>query len=388
MTFFKRLTVAGFAATAIGFGPARMGFGLFVPEFKAAFSMSDTSVGIVSSISFAGFFAGLLIAEWGLERRGPAFPVLTGLAASTLGLAITALAPNVTVLTIGICVAASGAGFAWTPFNDAVHRKVHDTDRPTALSEISTGTSAGIALAGAVALIMVLTGFNWRACWAIFALAAAMALVTNWLSLRQVDKARPTTPVPRYKDLLQAKSRPLFAIAFVYGITSAVFIAFAGDWFSQSGVTGLPDGTVPSTMFVIYGIFGLTGLITNRVRDAIGLVWLLRTLLIVAAASLVTATFLPGHWIGLLLSAGLQGVNVMMISAVLAFWSERLFPSAPSMGLTATLLATAAGNICGPALAGLITDAADSRTMFLATASLPVVTAFLLRKSTILNRSD
>ncbi|WP_080458740.1 hypothetical protein [Roseovarius sp. A-2] len=38
---------AGLAATAISFGPGRMGFGLFVPEFNATFAMSDTAVGLI-----------------------------------------------------------------------------------------------------------------------------------------------------------------------------------------------------------------------------------------------------------------------------------------------------------------------------------------------------
>ena len=63
MTFFHSLSAAGFAATAISYGPGRMGFGLFVPEFKSAFLMSSSTVGLVSSLGFVGFFIGLLIAQ-------------------------------------------------------------------------------------------------------------------------------------------------------------------------------------------------------------------------------------------------------------------------------------------------------------------------------------
>lgn len=75
-----------------------MGFGLFVPEFKSAFSMSSSMVGLVSSLGFVGFFIGLLIAKFSLNRRGPKFPVVTGLAAATIGVSIIALAPNIAVL--------------------------------------------------------------------------------------------------------------------------------------------------------------------------------------------------------------------------------------------------------------------------------------------------
>jgi predicted MFS family arabinose efflux permease len=69
----------------------------------------------------------------------------------------------------------------------------------------------------------------------------------------------------------------------------------------------------------------------------------------------------------------------MMTSAVLAFWSERLFPSLPSLGFTAALLAAAAGNVVGPAVAGMVSEAIGADAMFLATAALPGLTALLLR---------
>lgn len=386
MTYFQSLSAAGFAATAISFGPARMGFGLFVPEFKSVFSMSQSMVGLVSSVGFAGFFVGLLIAQFFLNRRGPEFPVLSGLAAATTGLAIVALAPNVPVLATGVFVAASSAGLAWTPFNDAVHRKVREVDRATALSEISTGTSLGIAAAGAVAAAMVLIGFNWRVCWAIFAAASALALVGNWAALRQVEKARRDGRAPSWRALMRREAAPLFAIAFLFGITSAIYISFAADHFAQEGVPGLPKGAAPALVFIAYGVFGLAGLLTGRVRNMTGLTWLLRGLLAVAAGSLALAALLAGSWTGLVTSAGLQGINVMMTSAVLAFWSERLFPSLASTSFTVTVLFMAAGSVLGPGLAGLVSDGFGPDAMLYGAALLPAIAAAALRDRSVSER--
>jgi predicted MFS family arabinose efflux permease len=386
MTYFQSLSAAGFAATAISFGPARMGFGLFVPEFRSVFSMSQSMVGLVSSIGFAGFFAGLLIAQFFLNRKGPEFPVLSGLIAATLGMGTVALAPNVPVLSAGVFVAASSAGFAWTPFNDAVHRKVREIDRPTALSKISTGTSLGIAAAGAVALAMVFIGFDWRVCWAIFAGASALALIGNWAALRRVEKDQRDGPIPSWRELICREAAPLFAIAFIFGITSAIYIAFAADHFAQAGVPGMQEGAIPALVFISYGVFGLAGLLTGRVRDLMGLTWLLRGLLAIAAGSLVLAALLAGSWGGLITSAGLQGVNVMMTSAVLAFWSERLFPSLPSMSFTATVLFMAAGSVFGPGLAGLVSEGLGPNAMLYGAALIPTVAAATLRSKSVSER--
>ncbi|MDF3420260.1 MFS transporter [Sulfitobacter sp. KE29] len=386
MTYFQSLSAAGFAATAISFGPARMGFGLFVPEFKSVFSMSQSMVGLVSSIGFAGFFVGLLIAQFLLNRRGPEFPVLSGLIAATIGLGIVALAPTIPVLATGVFVAASSAGLAWTPFNDAVHRKVGEVDRPTALSKISTGTSLGIAAAGAVALAMVLIGFNWRVCWGIFAGTSALALIGNWAALRQVEKDQQDGPAPSWRDLMRREAVPLFAVAFIFGITSAIYISFAADHFAQKGVPGMPKGATPALVFIAYGIFGLIGLLAGRARNLMGLPWLLRGLLAIATGSLVLAASLAGSWGGLITSAGLQGVNVMMTSAVLAFWSERLFPSLPSMSFTATVLFMAAGSVFGPVLAGLVSKEFGPDAMLYGAALIPLTAAVALRDRLVSER--
>ena len=69
----------------------------------------------------------------------------------------------------------------------------------------------------------------------------------------------------------------------------------------------------------------------------------------------------------------------MMISAVLAFWSERRFPSLPSLSFTAALLAAATGNVLAPATAGVVSEVIGAEAMFLCAAALPATTALLLR---------
>src|SRR6056297_2365028 len=357
ISYFRSLSAAGFAATAISYGPARMGFGLFVPEFRSAFSMSAPAIGLISGLGFAGYLLGLLAAEAMLVRRGPRAPVVTGL------------------------LAASSAGFAWTPFNDAVHRKIGDGDRPAVLARVSTGTSLGIVGAGLASLGMALTGLSWRACWAFFAAAGAVALVISRIGLRDVGKAVPAQGQGNgWRDLLNVRAIPLFAIGFIFGVTTAIYIAFAADHLvATGGVPGVPAAATPALLFIFYGFFGLTGLFTGRVKAKAGLPALLRTLLLAGALSLVLVAVTRESWAGLVVSAGLQGVYVMMTSAVLALWSERLFPSLSAMGFTATLLATAVGSVLGPALAGVASEAMGAATMFIGAAALPAIAAAALR---------
>lgn len=357
-----------------------MGFGLFAPEFRSAFSMSSSAIGVVSSLGFLGFLIGLLIAQALLDRRGPGLPVLIGLSAATLGMSLVGLAPNLPVLAFGVFTAASSAGLAWTPFNNAIHRYVSEQNRPTALSVVSTGTGIGIALAGVAALVMVLMGLSWRVCWAFFAAASAVALLGNWAAFRGIEKTAGGGPRDGWKELLHTPAVPLFVIGFAYGTTSAVYIAFGADHLVTSGgMVGIPVNATPAFVYICYGLFGLTGLLTGRVTNRIGLLILLRFLMLAGAVSVSLVAILPDSWAGLIVSAGLQGVHVMMTSAVLALWSERLFPSLPSLSFTAALLAAAAGSVLGPALAGIASDVFGAEAMFLGIALLPALTALLLR---------
>lgn len=353
MTPFLKISAAGFAATGIAYGPARMGFGLFLTEFRPTFSITDQTAGLLSSLGFAGFLVGLVIAQAATSARGPRLPVVLGLLSATSGLGIVAAAPDLSVLAVGVFLAMSSAGFAWTPFNDAVHRQVAAPARPAALSVVSTGTGLGIVAAGVAALLMSLLGISWRLCWAAFAVASALALLANWLALREVAGPADEADDARWRLLLRFAAIPIFVIGLSFGTCSAIYISFAAEKIQQAGgVAGLPARAAPAIVFICYGAFGLLGLATGSVRAALGLSWLLRLILLACAGSFALLAWSPGTWWAVVLSASLQGIYVMMMSAVLAFWSESLFPALPSRSFTAVLLAVAAGSVLGPAAAG------------------------------------
>jgi predicted MFS family arabinose efflux permease len=195
-----------------------------------------------------------------------------------------------------------------------------------------------------------------------------------------VEKAGDTGPENAWRALVHAAALPLFLIGFAFGTTTAIYISFVADrMVTVGGVPGLPVAATPALVYICYGLIGLSGLLTGRIKAMIGLPWLLRLLMAAGALSLVLVAITPGTWAGLVLSAGLQGVHLMMVSAVLAFWSERLFPALPSLSFTAVLLAAAAGNVLGPLAAGLASDAMGARAMFLGAAVLPALTALFLR---------
>lgn len=379
MTRQARLSVAGFLATAITFGPGRMGFGLFLSQFRGEFALSSGTAGLISGLGFFGFFLGLLAAYGLTARKDPRLPVVAGLLAAAFGASVVAAAPGVVLLAAGVFFLMSSAGFSWAPFNNAAHRELPDESRPRALSVVSTGTSLGVAAAGLTALILGLAGPSWRVAWAAFAIAAALAALANFAGLREVAGSPGPQSGRPWGDLIAASARPVYAIAFSFGASTAIYISFAADRIEQAGgLPGLPQSASSSVVFIAYGVFGLGGLATSLVRREIGLTWLLRLLLGASVVSHALVALAPTSWPGIALSAGLQGLFVMMISATLAFWSERLFPHMPTLGFTAALLWVATGSVIGSVLTGFAADAWGGGTIFFGAAALSAATGLAI----------
>ena len=147
-----RLGLAGFFAIAVAFGPARSGFGLFLPDFRREFGLSTEVSGVIAGGSYGGYLVALSLVGLFAARFGPRLFVTVGGISATTGMILVAIAPNAPLLATGLILAASYAGWSWSPYNDAVEREVPSRWRGRVLSAISTGTTFGLAMAGLIAL--------------------------------------------------------------------------------------------------------------------------------------------------------------------------------------------------------------------------------------------
>jgi predicted MFS family arabinose efflux permease len=382
-----RLSLAGFFATAVAFGPARMGYGLFLPEFREEFALSTEASGFIASAAFAGFFLALLLTGFLTARFGSRVPVVAGGLSAFSGMAVVAFAPGVAVLALGIVLAATSAGFSWVPYNNFAERAVPERRRGRVLSVVSTGTTFGITAAGLLGLAIVFYGLTWRLTWALFAASglAAAALNASVLGGNLKSTGTPATGEPgkqtgsSLKSLGRAEAVPLFAASLSFGATNSVYLSFAVDHISRVGGLGsIPMDASGPILFTAFGAAGAVGLFTGDVEKRFGLVHLLRIIFVCSFASLALLGAAPGSWLALLASAAFQGGCLMTISAVFSFWSLRLFPHLPSLSFTAVLLVFATGNVAGPALAGLAAGQLGLGTTFLAAGGLSLLTALTL----------
>ncbi len=375
----KRLTLAGFLAIAVAFGPARNGYGLFMPEIREEFGLSTGVLGLIASAAYAGYLAALLAVGVLASRAGPRLPVIVGGLCGAGGMALVAFSHNPAVLTAGVVLAAASAGWSWPPYNDAAERAVPARLRARVLSVISTGTTFGIAAAGLTALAVGAAGGAWRAGWLAFSAAALVALAFNAVVLPGKPAGAAGYGSDRWPGLgwfSRPGSAPLFAVAFSFGAVSSVYWAFAIDHVSRaSGAEAAPLGLpLGPLFFVVVGLGGTAGLSAGDAMGAFGLRRVLAGVMLCAALAASLLGVAPGWWPAAALSALLFGAYVMTISALVSVWSSLVFPERPSAGFSAALISFAAGSILAPAAAGALAAAHGLGAVFVLSGAVALLT--------------
>ena len=372
-----RLGLAGFSATAVTFGPARNGYGLFLPDIREEFGLSTEVLGFVASGLYAGYLAALLAVGLLAARTGPRLPVLAGLLSAGVGTALVALSPNAAVLAAGVVLAGTGAGWSWAPYNDAVGLAVPASSGDRVLSIISTGTTLGVALTGLAALSAAAYGLPWRAAWSAFAAGSLAVAALNAALLPRGPANTEKTKTPGWPGLgwfWCAASAPLLGVALSFGVVNAVYWSFAVDL--VSGAAGSGPGTGP-LLYVALGIFGFSGLATGDAVARFGLRLTLAATLVALGLAAGLLGLAPGSLPTVAASAVLFGSGVMFMSALLSLWSSDVFRERPSTGFSAALLLFGIGGIVGPAAVGVAAERYGLGGIFLLVGTLAILTAMI-----------
>lgn len=357
----RRIAIVGFVATAITFGPGRMAYGMFLPQLRDEFGFSAGTGGAIAGLGFSAFFVALFVTGWLTPHFGPRLPLLIGGGFAVAGFALTALAPGLLVLSAGIAFASASAGFAWTPFNSMTEQALPERYQKRVLSVVSTGTTFGIMAAGLLAMGLAVGGFSWRIAWWAFAAIAPIAVILPLLLLSARDgfeRGRRLDIAKVWSRLRRREAIALYGLALSFGATNGTYLSYWIEHVSQSGgLPGISSELIGPVLFIAFGLAGCLGLFTGDITERIGLRPLLLVLFCGSAVSLLLLAIVPGSWAGTLVSAALQGICVMCLSAIFSFWSERLFPDIPSESFTAVLMLYAAGSVMAPPVAGLLGSA-------------------------------
>lgn len=361
----------------MAFGPARNGYGLFLPDLRLEFGFSVEIAGFIASVSYVGYLMALSAAGLFAARVGPRPLVVIGGLSAGVGMVLVAFASNVAVLTVGMVLAATNAGWSWAPYNDAVDRLAPPRLRDRVLSVISTGTTFGVMVTGLTALATMTWDLSWRAAWLVFALAAfATAAYNAWLLPGGSHGSVGWGEVRRlgWRWFVRAGSSPLFMVALSFGVVNAVYWSFAVDLLSRSGGTYELSWAAGPILYAVLGAAGFVGLFTGDAVARFGLRWVLVAIQTALGVSVGLLGLAPAALPVVGISAVLFGAGVMTMSALLSVWSSAVFPEQPSTGFSATLFLFAIGNVVGPFTAGTFADKLGLGAAFLLTGALALLT--------------
>ncbi|WP_224392381.1 YbfB/YjiJ family MFS transporter [Pseudonocardia sp. ICBG1293] len=347
--------LVGAGVIALCYGFARYAYGLFVPRFTETFDLGPLAVGVLGALSTSGYVLGLLVAPV-LSARSARGTTLAAGVAATAGLAAMATAPGVAVFAAGIVVAGSGVGLASPGVAQLVVETVGRADRGRAQTWANTGTGAGLAL---TAFTPLLPG-DWRPVWVAFALLAAATTAVAAFLLRRTP-ARPA-PGP-HPDAPRASASGLLLGAGLLGAVSAPYWTFATTRIAELG-TG---PVVATAAWCAIGLVGLLGGTVGRAAERFGLrpvglaVW-------TAWSAGIALLALPGAGVAVaLVSAGVFGAGYMALTGLCILWAARLFPAAPSRGVTRAFLALGVGQtVAAPPAGALAAGAGPAVTLAVA----------------------
>ncbi|KOS55589.1 MFS transporter [Rhodococcus rhodochrous] len=366
-----RIGLAGAAVVGVAFGMARYAYGLTLPDIREDLRLSELVLGLVASATFAGYLAGLLLAGRLAARRGSRAPTTVGGACGAAGAVIVTFAQSPGLLAVGVILAGSAGGWVWAPYSDIVTRSVPSRQQPRALAIITTGTSGGLVLLGALAVLAAVG--SWRMVWAGIALAAVAAALVN---LRLVPR---TGSAPRPEERAGASSlvaalRVPAAYSVVYFAVVVVYFTYAADVL-DSGT--LPAAAVPA-LYAAVGLTGMVGVATGTLAQRLGSVRVAALCLATVGAALVLLGLSSGSVAATAASACIFGMGYMTGSAVLAVWTAELVPERAGAAFTACLVVGALSSVAAPALAGAAIPALGLGSLLVVTAAVSLLGAVAL----------
>jgi predicted MFS family arabinose efflux permease len=363
------LIVSGLAVIAVTYGLARYGYGLYLPQFRAAFGLSPGVAGFIAAGGYVGYCAAAVVASRLVDRGRARQALWVAGGSAALGSLLVAAAWNSLSLAVGALTAGTGAGAATPALVAAVAGTVSAADGPRAQGMVNSGTGVGVVVGGL--LVLSIPG-AWRWSWAGFAVGAL--LVTAWAD-RRTRWSSMQDPAGRgvrgARGQIRPLGRPLVA-ALLAGAGCAGVWTFARDVMTAEGnLTPAATGL----LWCLLGAAGLLGGFSGMLVQAIGLrtAWMGCVLAAAAGTALLGAA--PGVVIPAALALACFGSAFVALSGVLLAWGAQRVPAATAAAAATLFIGLTVGQAIGAVALGAVAEAAGTSAAFLVAGALLVISA-------------
>ncbi|WP_431803655.1 MFS transporter [Halobacillus andaensis] len=344
---FSSLVFPGVTMIAVTYGLARFSFGLLLPDINESLEMSELVSGMTSSLFYLAYCCTIILSTVITTKEGPRRMIISAGLSAFIGLLLMGIAPNVWVLALGVLFAGGSTGLVSPPYGAAISLWIKENNQGKANTWINSGTSFGIALSGAGAILLTP---NWRLTYIIYAILTLLILLWNF---QAIPKNGTRTKV-RFKtgnlSILGVEgSIALIIASLTLGVSTAAFWTFSRSFIE---VTGDYSDWQLSGFWVIIGLCGVLGGFSGSLVESRGLSFAYKLGSLSIASAPVILSVSSGNWLLSFLSAGIFGCSYIFLTGVLLVWGIRIFITNASLGIGVPFLLLALGQVLGSILAG------------------------------------
>ncbi|SES00684.1 Predicted arabinose efflux permease, MFS family [Tranquillimonas rosea] len=368
-----RIGTVGFCLIAICYGFARFAFGLFLPQIDGDLDLGPSLSGIISGGSFAGYCIAIVASAALTERFGARAVTVGAAVVAGVGMAGIALAPSPLILAAAVVVAGSSTGLASPPMAAAVAAAVRKSRQDLTNTVINSGTSAGVALSGPIALAIA---GQWRLAFGAFAAVAVVLAIAAAVSLPASRGGEGAGGLPPMSGPVMR----LISASFLMGAASTALWSFGGQLVSQHLGWG-PTGT--GILWTCIGAGGIAGAWAGTLVTRLGLDRVHRAFLGLMAASIVALGSGIASPALALVSGALFGAAYVMLTGVYLVWGIHALPARPATGLMVGFLTIAVGQTAGAPVFGLLMAGPGAEPAALCFAALALLAAGFRARSVV-----
>lgn len=344
----------GVVSAACGVAQAfgRFSYGLLLPSINASVLDSYALAGLLGTLNLAAYLLGVLYVGLAANRTEPAALIRRGLAGSTLGLVVVAVAPGALALAVGLVVAGFFGAWIWVPAPGLAGALVPEEHRGLGAGVAAGGIGVGIVIASVLttAVHAVAGDDSWRP---VFAVMAGIGVLTTAAALRWLHPAvapRPAAPV-RLSALRLVPGWLGATLAYgTYGFALALYLSYLVAALRDAGF----GADHASTVFLLVGVgqaFG--GVLMGRMSDRLG-----RRAVLIGGYVVLTASILlvvVGVEPAPVLSALMLGVVQTGLAVVLnAYLHDHLEARAAGAAFGALTLFFGVCQMFGPQIGGVL----------------------------------
>jgi predicted MFS family arabinose efflux permease len=364
-----RVAISGLLALAVGIGIGRFVYTPILPSMQGALGLKQTASGLIAAANFAGYLAGALVAmrtqlagsrrTWLLGSLG-ASAISTGLMGGTTALPAFLLLRFVGGVASALVLILSSALVLGT---------LTDARRQDLAALHFAGVGVGIAVSGGLVAVLQTIGADWRSLW--LASAGISLLATGAVAVL-VPAHRSASPAPAKRRSGPSDPR-LIRLIGAYGLFGFGYVITATFLVAIVRATPSTRALEPVIWVVVGLAAGPSVALWNWISRLLGISGAFALAALAEALGVLASVVWPSD-AGILVAGMLLGVTFMGLTALGLIRGQELASGDPRRAIAALTGAFGAGQMMGPLLAGVVSDALGGFTA----PSLAAVGALLL----------